>query len=194
MELEGGQLALTTFMSQRLIDRRTGRRIPTIEVKTRRRRLRWWRRWWYRRWRSGWGWRMWNKWHGANDCCHRSRNPVYSMLQHLINSVIAECDLNTKSRNTPCRRDCNLVENQPCLEHISPGRIDPIHWITADIEILVQRLRIDGFSVFRIAAEESACRRIVVSGAEVVEAQVGVVLFAATERPNAISSAARPQP
>ena len=122
---------------------------------------------------------MWNKWHGANDCCHRSRNPVYSMLQHLINPVIAECDLNTKSRNTPRRRDCNLVENQPSLEHISPGRIDPIHWIPADIEILMQGFWIDGLTILWVSAEESSGCRVVVSGAQIVEAQVRVELFAA---------------
>jgi hypothetical protein len=48
----------------------------------------------------------------------------------------------------------------------------------------VQRLRIDGLTVFRIAAEESTGVWVVVSGAEVVEAEVRVVLFAATTVPD----------
>jgi len=54
------------------------------------------------------------------------------------------------------------------------------------IQVLVQRSRISGYSVFVdgfrvvwIAAEEPTCRGIVVSGAQIVEAEIGIVLFAA---------------
>ena len=45
----------------------------------------------------------------------------------------------------------------------------------------MQRLWIDGLTVFWVSAEESASSTIIVSGAEVVEAEVRVVLFAAIE-------------
>jgi hypothetical protein len=60
-------------------------------------------------------------------------------------------------------------------------RIDPIHWISTCIEVLVQGRRNLRLTVFWVAGEEATGLRIVVSGAEVVEAQVGVVLFAAIE-------------
>ena len=45
----------------------------------------------------------------------------------------------------------------------------------------MQGLRVNGFAIFRIAAKKSTRRSVVVSGAEIVEAEVGVVLFAAIE-------------
>jgi len=45
----------------------------------------------------------------------------------------------------------------------------------------MQRGWIERLSILWIAAAESSCRGVVVSGAEVVEGEVGVVLFAAID-------------
>jgi len=76
------------------------------------------------------------------------------------------------------------------LEQFGPSsRVPTIHRIPVGIEVLMQRSGIKYLSVFRIAAQEPARRWIVVSGAEVVETEVGVELFATIEvvvrcRPN----------
>lgn len=49
----------------------------------------------------------------------------------------------------------------------------------------MQRFRIVGFSVLRVATHETSRGCVVVSGAEVVQVEVGIVLFAASERVNA---------
>jgi hypothetical protein len=46
----------------------------------------------------------------------------------------------------------------------------------------------------RIHAEEATCDRVVVARPQVVQAQIRIPLFAATERPNASFRLDRPQP
>ena len=56
------------------------------------------------------------------------------------------------------------------LDYALSRRISRIHWIATGVEIFMQGLRIKGVSVQRVAAEEPSGSRVVVSGAEVVEA------------------------
>jgi hypothetical protein len=58
-------------------------------------------------------------------------------------------------------------------------RIDCIHGITTCVDGLVRRRWIGDIAVFRITAEEPSGEWVVVSCAEEVEHEVGVVLFAA---------------
>ena len=73
-------------------------------------------------------------------------------------------------------RDIDILSFQ---ESTVPRRIDGIHRVCPGIQILVQSRWLIDITRLRIATHEPASEWVVISGAQVVEAEVGVVLFAA---------------
>jgi len=67
-----------------------------------------------------------------------------------------------------------LFQRARCIQHL-------MHRVAARVQVLVKGSWIGGLSVLRIAGHEPSRERVIVSGAEVVEAEVLVVLFAAIE-------------
>ena len=64
---------------------------------------------------------------------------------------------------------------------IIPARIDAVDRIASDIEIFVQRKRIVALAFKRICRPEASSGNVQIPGAVVVEAEVGVELFAREE-------------